>query len=399
MGPDEDELITDLTDDVPPALPLDSELRPRRAQPDSAPSPGRSTMRPLRSRSTMRDVAQLSGVSIKSVSRVVNQDPNVSPKMRERVDRAVRQLGFVPDASAAALRRSDHRTRILCVVLQDLGNHFSSRLFHQLENSPRLRNYALLTASLEERPKKERRIVNDLLERRVDGLILTPTSSNQEYLQASVDAGLAVICVDRRPSGLSVDSVTTDNWLGAVKGTEHLISRGHRRIAFLGDFTAIESSNDRLAGHLDALRSAGIVADPRLIYTGIRSVEDGRAALDALFLAGVEFTAVFSARNDLTVGAVSCLQAKGLQHEIGLVGFDDTPMSRLLDPPLTVVEQDIEVLADHTAERIIARVGGDDSAVHDIVVAPHLIERGSGEIPIATRPGPVSLPGRRSAGR
>ncbi|MFT8395563.1 LacI family DNA-binding transcriptional regulator [Propionibacterium sp.] len=400
MGPREDELIAMSGDDefldAPDDSPVDgsvsddndelvSEMDAGLGADGNDPCPhGRSpqiSTAAAHGRSTMRDVAQLAGVSIKSVSRVVNGDPNVSSTMRHRVQRTIRQLDFVPDASAAALRRSDHRTRILGILLQDLGNDYSARLFHQLEKSAWLSSYALFTASLEEQSEKERRIIQDLLERRVDGLILIPTCSRQDYLQTRVDAGLALVCVDRRPSGLMVDSVTTDNWLGAKMATEHLINQGHRKIAFLGDYTAIESSNDRFNGYLDALRSAGVPADPRLLCTGIRSIAEGRQALDSLLDAGTTVTAVMTGRNDLTVGAVSCLQSRGLNTSIALVGFDDVPMAQFVQPPVTVVEQAIETIAEKTARRIVARVDGDISPIHDIVVPPRLVIRGSGEIP------------------
>lgn len=336
----------------------------------------RGTRRP-----TIRDVAQLAGVSIKTVSRVINQSPEVAPKSRTRVEWAIHELDFTPNVAAAGLRRSDRSTRTIAVVAQDLGNTFSSQLLRSMERSDFLKDVALLAASLDEEPERERRVVKDLVAHQVDGLVLVPTLADQSYLQRVVDSGLAVVCVDRRPRGLAVDSVTTDNWLGAHIATEHLISSGHRRIAFLGDLTSIEPSQDRLAGYLDAMREADCPVDRGLVCTGVRTPSDGRQALQALIDSRKSFTAVLVCRNDLTIGALEALQRNGLQHTVALVGFDDMPMAPLVDPPLTVVRQEIDQLARATVTCLAERMRGCSLPARDIVIRPTLLRRGSGEIP------------------
>ncbi|AZZ38451.1 LacI family DNA-binding transcriptional regulator [Acidipropionibacterium jensenii] len=336
---------------------------------------------PATRRPTIRDVARLAGVSIKTVSRVINESPEVARKSRERVEWAIHELDFTPNVAAAGLRRNDRSTRSIAVVTQDLGNNFSSQLLRSLERSEFLKDVALLAASLDEEPERERRVVKDLVAHQVDGLVLVPTLSDQSYLRTVVNSGLAVVCVDRRPRGLPVDSVTTDNWLGAQMGTAHLIAAGHRQIACLGDRTTIEPAQDRLTGYLDAMRDAGVPVDSRLVLSGERSAEDGRRAVQSLIDEGVDFTAILVCRNDLSIGALEALQHNGLQHTVAIVGFDDMPMASLVDPPLTVVRQDIDQLARATVDCLAERIRGSSAAPRDIVIRPTLVERGSGEIP------------------
>lgn len=334
-----------------------------------------------RRRATMRDVALLAGVSIKTVSRVVNDSPEVSSELTARVRRAIRQLDFVPNNSAAVLRRLDGQSGALGIVLQDLGNSYSAQLFSVLEHSPLLAGRALLAASLDEEPEREHRIVTDMMARGVDALVLMPATTRQDYLRSWVESGLAVVCVDRRPRGLDVDSVTTDNWAGARMATQHLLAQGHRDIAVLSDFTTIDSANDRMSGYLDALGTAKVPVRPDLISVGIRSAADGHQAVVNLLDAGHHVTAILACRNELTAGALQALQERGLHHAIALVGFDDLPLAELLDPPLTVVQQDITGLGEAVADRVVERLGNPGAQTVDLVVPPRLVTRGSGEIP------------------
>lgn len=320
-------------------------------------------------------------MSIKTVSRVVNESPEVARKSRERVEWAIHELDYTPNVAAAGLRRADRSTRSIAVVTQDLGNTFSSQLLRSLERSDFLKDVALLAASLDEEPERERRIVKDLVAHQVDGLVLVPTLSDQSYLRSVVDSGLAVVCVDRRPRGLAVDAVITDNWLGANLATRHLISSGHRRIAYLGDRTSIESAQDRLTGYLDAMRESGRPVDRRLVRAGVRTADEGRRVVQSLIDEEVPFTAVLVGRNELTIGALEALQRNGLQHTVALIGFDDMPLARLVDPPLTVVRQEIDQIARATVSCLASRIHGDSSPARDIVIRPTLVQRGSGEIP------------------
>jgi LacI family transcriptional regulator len=328
----------------------------------------------------MRDVAALAGVSLKTVSRVVNNEPGVSTDVRTRVERAIGQLGYRHNLAASTLRRSDGRSNTVGVLLQDVSNSFSAGMLRSLEDAARERDVAILASSLDEEPDREHSLVGSLVRRRVDGLVIMPTTPRQDYLADELRNGLPVIFVDRAPKGVDADSVVVDNRHGAQLATSHLIEHGHRRIAYLGDLHRISTAAARRAGYRQALRDAGLTADPELEVSDLRGDADARDALANLLDLPDPPTAVFAARNSLAIGAVQCLRARGLAQRVALVGFDDFPLADLLDPALTVVRQDVRRIGTEVARLLFARIDGDDAPPRHVVVEPILVVRGSGEI-------------------
>lgn len=332
-------------------------------------------------RATMRDVAALAGVSIKTVSRVVNAEPGVADAVRVRVQDAASRLDYRHHLAASNLRRGGGRSGLIGALLQDVGNSFSAALLRSLEDAARSRATAILSASLDEEPDRERTLVHDLVTRRVDGLVLMPSTERQDYLSSEVRAGMPVVFVDREPRGIAADSVTVENAVGAQMGTEHLLAQGHRRIACLTDLPEIYTARHRLEGFVEAHRARGIHHDERLTVTGLRGAVAGEEAV--IRLLGLERppTAIFAARNDLAQGAARALRRLGMSESVALVGFDDFPLADLLTPPLTVIRQDVGRIGRLTADLLVARLDGDTGPPQRIVVEPALVVRGSGEIP------------------
>jgi LacI family transcriptional regulator len=333
-----------------------------------------------RPRPTMRDVAALAGVSVKSVSRVVNREGGVSDSIRQQVMRSVHQLEYRHNLAASNLRRGNSRTQVIGVLLQDVSNSFSAGLLRALDDAARQRGVAIFAASLDEEPERERALVADLVARRVDGLVLMPATDRHEYLLSERRAGLPIVFVDRTPRGIDADSVTVNNRYGGRLATAHLLSHGHRRIAFLGDLPAIHTAAERQRGYNDAFAEADIAPDPSLIATGCRTEAAAEAALAALFALSDPPTAIFAGRNVLSVMAVRALHRSGLARRIAVVGFDDFPLSDILEPALTVVRQDVTRVGSEASELLFRRIDGTDSSPQHIVVNPTLICRGSGEI-------------------
>jgi len=337
-------------------------------------------------RATMRDVAALAGVSLKTVSRVVNREDGVSEELRDKVELAAKRLDYRHNLTASNLRRSHGRTGVIGALLQDVSNSFSSSLLRTLEDATRSRNGVVLAASLDEETDRERALVADLVSRRVDGLILMPATRDHAHLASDIRAGLPMVFVDRTPRGVEADSVVVDNRRGARDATRHLVRHGHRRIALLADRTTIETASERLKGYESALRSAGIKLDRSIVATGLRTSEAGEEALIGMFEMRSPPTAIFASRNTLSAGAVRVLRRLGLSHEVAIVGFDDFPLADLVEPPLTVVRQDVESLGRQAADLLFARIDGDTSPVQNLVIVPSLVTRGSGEIRPARRP-------------
>lgn len=328
----------------------------------------------------MRDVAALAGVSLKTVSRVVNREPGVSADVVTRVERAVAQLGYRHNLAASNLRRGHGRTAMVGALLQDVSNSFSASLLRSLEDAARDRDVVIVASSLDEEPERERTLVEGLVRRRVDGLLLMPATERHDYLADDLRSGLPIVFVDRRPNGVDTDSVTIDNARGSRLAVHHLVAHGHRRIAFLGDLPTIQTARTRREGFEAALRARDIPLDPSMVVTSLRSPEDAEAAVARLLDGEDPPTAIFAARNSLAVGTIRALHRRGDAGRIALVGFDDFPLADIVDPPLTVVRQNVGEIGAEVARRLFARIDGDTSAPTHVVLEPELVERGSGEI-------------------
>lgn len=342
-------------------------------------------------RPTMRDVAARAGVSFKTVSRVVNDEPGVSTVLRERVQAAAAELNYRHNLAASNLRRSAPRTATVGALLQDISNSFSAALLRALENRLRERGIALLAASLDEEPDRERGLVADLVSRRVDGLVLMPASSSQEYLASELQAGMPTVFVDRRPRGVTADSVLVDNHEGGRLATEHLMRQGHRRIAVLGDLRRLDTAAERVAGFREAAAAGGLSGVDELVQLDLRSGAAAQEALLRLLALPDPPTAVFAGRNELSSAAVRVLRSLGLAHQVALVGFDDFPLADVLDPPLTVVRQDVTRLGSEVARLLFDRLDGSTGGPVHVLVEPALVTRGSGEIAPQRRVGAGSV--------
>ena len=328
----------------------------------------------------MRDVAALAGVSLKTVSRVVNHEAGVSEDLRERVERAVERLAYTHNLTASNLRRSHGRTGVVGALVQDVSNSFSVGVLRSLEDAARERQCVVLAASIDEEADRERALVADLVARRVDGLILMPSTLDQSYLAAEVRAGLPTVFVDRPPRGVEADSVLVDNRRGAREAVQHLLASGHTRVGLLLDLPKIPTATARLRGYKEALKAAGFKVDPELVVTGLRTSAEAQAALTAMLAIANPPTAVFACRNILSIGAIRALRALDLSYQVALVGFDDFPLADLMTPSLTVVRQDVRDIGRRAAELLFARIDGDTSPPRRVLITPTLIPRGSGEI-------------------
>lgn len=329
----------------------------------------------------MRQVAELAGVGIKTVSRVINGESNVTPETAQRVLDAARALDYQPDLYAGNLRRADRRTRILGLLVGSVDNPFSGAVHRAVEDAAVERGVAVFASSLDDDPQREREAVAAFLRRRVDGLILTTATANQAYLEPELQRGTPIVFVDREPSGIETDAVVSDNAGGAARASEHLLAHGHRRIAYLGDLHSIQTARERRRGFLDALGRAGIPIDDIPVIEDLHDQGAARAALLRLLDGPNPPTAVFSSQNLVTIGALHALRERGRHRDTALVGFDDVELADLLEPGVTVVAQHPEELGRIAAERVFAKLDGEGSPPQRVVVSTTLIARGSGEIP------------------
>jgi LacI family transcriptional regulator len=328
-------------------------------------------------RPTMNDVAHAAGVGLKTVSRVVNKEPGVLDTTAQRVRQAIEQLGYRRNDSARVLRRG--QTASIGLVIEDVADPFYSELTRAVEEVARRHGSLVFAGSSDESPERERELVLAFCARRVDGLVVVPAGTSHRYLLPDMSAGIAVVFVDRPAGDIDADTVLSSNSAGAKAGVRHLMGRGHRRIAFLGDSPEIFTATRRLDGYREALGDAGLAVDESLVVMGRLSPDFVRAALDRMLDRPDPATALFTSNSRATVAAVRVLNARATRP--ALVGFDDFELADLLSPAVTVVAQDPTGLGRGAAELLFHRLAGERGPAQHIELPTRLIPRGSGELP------------------
>jgi LacI family transcriptional regulator len=324
-------------------------------------------------RPTITDVAREARVSIKTVSRVVNNQPSVRAETADRVLTAVRRLGFRRNDTARALR-SGRPAASVGLIIEDLANPFYSAIAAAVEEVARRNDTLLITASSEEDRDRERRLALELCERRVDGLLVVPAGDDHGFLRPDMEMGIQAVFLDRPPSRLTADTVVIDNVGGARAGVAHLVAAGHRRIAILVDRPAIYTATERLAGARAAIEAGGLTLDSALVRDGLHDPAAGRAAVAELLGRDDPPTAFFASNNRITVGVVEELWWR--RAEADVVGFDDFELSHLLPRPVTVVAYDVAEIGRAGAELLFGRIAGDSGPTQRIVVPTTLVQRG-----------------------
>lgn len=333
-----------------------------------------------RSEPTMREVAALARVSIKTVSRVINGQTGVGAEAIERVRAAARSLGYRPNLTASSLRRSDRRSATLGVLFEDLSNPFDSALLRAVEDRARQAGMLVLAGSDEDDPLLQRELLGSLAARRVDGIVVMAVGGHQDALQQERERGTPMVLVDRPPTFANTDSVTTTNRESSREAVGQLAAFGHRHIAFLGDRQTLWTSRERYTGYLEGLAHAGLRLREDLVRTDLMGSALAREATAALLDLADPPTALFTAQNLVTVGAMKALRDRGLHHRVALVGFDDFPLADMVEPAITVVRQDVPRIGRTAADLLFARIEGDRSPAEHAVIPGVLVRRGSGEI-------------------
>jgi LacI family transcriptional regulator len=329
-------------------------------------------------RPTMRDVAEVAGVSLKTVSRVINDEPGVAAATADRVVAAIQELGFQRNDLARSLRQGI-TSSTLGLITEDVSNPFYSAIAQAVESAARERGYMLITASCEEDPARERDLVQALLRRRVDALLLVPASRDHGYLARETADGTPVVFLDRPPAGIDADCVLLDNLGGARAATEHLLAHGHQRIAVVADPDDLFTAAERLAGHRQALDAAGVPAREDLLRLGSHDVGQAEAAVRELLELPADRrpTAVFAGNNRHTIGALRAI--RDASPPVALVGFDDFELADLLG--ITVIRHETPQMGASAAALAFERLDGGAREPRRVVVPTELVVRGSGEVP------------------
>jgi LacI family transcriptional regulator len=320
---------------------------------------------------TMRDVAALAGVSAKTVSRVFNDDEHVLPDTRARVEMALRELNYVPNAVATTFRNG--RAPVVGVVVPDLLDPFFAAVAESVNRVAVENDMSTVVTSVGASARREAEIVGGLLSQSLSGLVIAPVATDNAYL-ARWRERLPIVFVDRGPAGVAADSFLEDDEGGARLAVAHLAERGHRRIAFVGDTPDIQTSRNRLTGYRAELAARGLDAVPEYVAFGAEDRASAGAVVARLDALSTPPTAIFSSNARTSIALVPTLR----ERRFAVVGFGDFPLADMLDPALTVVDQDPVLLGEHAAGRVFERLAHPKRRFRRRTVLPvRLVERES----------------------
>ncbi|MFZ0881019.1 MAG: LacI family DNA-binding transcriptional regulator [Candidatus Acidiferrales bacterium] len=290
---------------------------------------------------TIKEVAKRARVSVGSVSHVLTGAASVGPERRERILTAMRELNYHPNDIARSLKLS--RSHMLGMVVSDVTNPFFSQLVRGAEDAAMKRNYLLVTFNTDDQVEREMNVVNVLQKRRVDGvlLVVAPSHGKPYHIIDLMAMGTPVVCLDRVPRGVRVDSVTVDN-LGAARNcVDHLLDQGHRRIAILTGSLLLQTARARLRGYKEALSRRRVAIDSGLICEGNFRMDSGYQLALSLLGRSDPPTALFVSNGLMAIGVMKALGQMGLRcpQDVALASFDDLALAEVLHPPLTAVVQ------------------------------------------------------------
>ncbi len=326
---------------------------------------------------TSEDVARRAGVSIATVSRVINDLPHVTPGVRRKVQRAIKDLHFQPSRAAQRLRA--RRSRVIGLIISDVQNPFFTSVARSIEDLTARRGYSLILCNTDEVTDKERQYIDVMRAEEVAGVIIAATLEKNAPVSRLVDQGIPVVALDRRIQDARVDSVLTANVEGAFEAVSHLIRLGHRRIGIINLPLVRTSGHERYEGYLRAFRKHHLRVRKEWVRMGDGKEESGYRCAESLLTVRPPLTALFVANNLMTLGAVGALYRRGIAipQQMSIIGFDDMPSAPLLQTPLTVIAQPTTELGRQAAELLLERIELTTRPVTHLQLKPTLIVRAS----------------------
>jgi DNA-binding LacI/PurR family transcriptional regulator len=329
--------------------------------------------------STLKDVADRAQVSISTVSRVINKEPLVKPKTKEKVEAAIAELKYLPNRVAQRLRSINSKNKIIGLVVPDIQNPFYVDVVRGVEECAYQQEFAVMIGNFNQDQNKEKLYLDILQSESIDGFIVAPSHGKDQHIMQVIENGYSVVCIDRGLNGMDVDVVKVNNEAGAFGAIEYLIHLGHRKIAHITGHPQIPTTVERVAGYENAMAKHNIEIDARLIKNSKSNYQSGAALMQELLDLADPPTAVFTANNLLTLGALKTIHENGLSipDDISIVGFDDMYWSMSLNPPLTAVRQSGYDIGNRAAQLLLKKIANPDRPTSSVVLDTELIVRQS----------------------
>lgn len=330
---------------------------------------------PTRSRPTIREVAARAGVSHQTVSRVINSSERVNADTRERVEIAITELGYQPNAIARSMARG--RTHTLACIAPNMTDFTYASVMEGAEIESRSQGYFLFTASASDEKNFNTLIEQLFGSRRAEGLLMITPYIDHQHTELHHDVPTVYVGADPHQDHTSL--VTLDNTAAGLLATQHLIELGHQRIAHIIGPRIEYSAQNRLKGYRAALDSAGLHPDLRLIVEGDWSATSGYRAVNQLFDQKVSFSAIFAQNDRMAIGAIRALRELGIKvpDAVSVIGFDDMPLASYFDPPLTTIKQDTYLMGSEAAQLLIRLIEHPDREKTSIYLPGELVIRHS----------------------
>jgi LacI family transcriptional regulator len=327
-------------------------------------------------KATIYDVAKQAGVSIATVSKVINRKGRISKETRTKVLRIMDELNYKPSVVASAL--TGKQTYTLGLLLPDLANPFFAEIARNVEDHAHKMGFSVMICSTDNTIEREELNISLFQQKSVDGIILATGVQNGGMIK-ELQKSLPMALIARDIPTLTIDTVLVDDYIGGSLATNHLIEFGHRQIGIITEDMIVMSSKERTRGYLNALESAGIPHNPELIKIIDFDVQSAKEAAGELIDAHPEMTAIFACNDLFGAAVIKAARERGLSipGDLSIVGFDNTLLAEIIDPPLTTIAQPIREMGRLVVDLIIRSIQEEDSIKQRIVMLPELVSRAS----------------------
>lgn len=303
---------------------------------------------------SIKDVAAKSGVSAATVSHVINNTRFVADSTKEKIMSAMEELKYVPNSMARSLRTN--KTRTVALLIPDISNFFFTELAEAIESVLSKNGYSLFLCNTGEDIFVEKKQIMLMSSQLVSGIIIAPTNRDFDYRSLFTDENYPIVFIDRKTNELQGDAIIVDGKRATYKAVSCLIDKGHKRIGYIAGRSSLSTTDERLAGYLEAIEGKGIAIDESLIKRGDSKYESGYKLTEELLETNT--TAIFVSNNLMAVGAMKCLSNKNISipERMAIIGFDDYNWSTITNPPLSTIKQPVTKLGTTAAELILKRI-------------------------------------------
>jgi len=321
---------------------------------------------------TIKDIAKKANVAASTVSYVLNDTKSVKPETKEKILKIVEEMNYHPSQVARSLKTK--KTLTIGIIIPDISNMFFTEIIRGIEDVANSFEYNVVLCNTDEDQQKEKRYLNNLINKNIDGLIFVGTGKNSHIFERRQN--MPVVMVDRK-LGYNFPSVMVNNIAGGFEATNYLLGKNASQVLLLTGPLSISTYFDRMTGYIDALRSRRFDYNELYVQECPVSLDGGYNAIDGIFEKGIQVKSIFASNDLIALGALKALLKRGINvpGEISLVGYDDIPTSSIVTPSLTTVEQPKYLMGEKAAQLLLEQIADKEVEDRHIVLEPRLIIR------------------------